>query len=244
MDKAAALRELAKRRQACKLEGYTKPYNQIGDYHRGVYECDHVSPYTKSACNLDANVMVFLQDWSCDESLRGPVKPERISLGYTPTKRTNVTLIEHLGHHLELRLSDTYATNLFPFIKRGSANAAIPRRDLELAAYEYGLPQLTIVRPKIAVCLGLSTFKALRAACGQDKVQRIAEAIAAPFCHEETVVFCQAHTSQQGQNTRNRLDKRQVHKDWSKMALCYRNMPADRAETCTWFPEWWVMQAG
>ena len=34
MDKAAALRELAKRRQACKLEGYTKPYNQIGDKAR------------------------------------------------------------------------------------------------------------------------------------------------------------------------------------------------------------------
>ena len=62
MDKHAALLELAHRRQAARWP----PYKYIGDYHGGAYECEFVSPYTKSAGNRDAKLMVLLQDWSSD----------------------------------------------------------------------------------------------------------------------------------------------------------------------------------
>ena len=68
MDKRARLLELARERQADRWPGYAA----IGDYHEGRYECDFVSPYTRSAANVDAQVMVLLQDWASDASLSGP----------------------------------------------------------------------------------------------------------------------------------------------------------------------------
>jgi hypothetical protein len=50
VDKQALLRALARRRQAARWPGY----GCIGDYRQGRYECDAVSPYTKTAKNTDA----------------------------------------------------------------------------------------------------------------------------------------------------------------------------------------------
>jgi hypothetical protein len=63
MDKRARLLSLARLRQSTRWRGYTS----IADYHGGVYECDFVSPYTKTAGNSDAEIMVLLQDWSSHE---------------------------------------------------------------------------------------------------------------------------------------------------------------------------------
>ena len=77
--KRKLLRELARHRQTHVPLGY----KGIGEYHGGVYECDFVSPYTKSAQNLAADIMLVLQDWCSDEFLRGPGNPEVIALGTT-----------------------------------------------------------------------------------------------------------------------------------------------------------------
>src|ERR1051325_114708 len=58
IDKRSQLLKLAKVRQATRWSGY----KCIGDYHEEAYECDHVSPYSKTAGNLDADIMVVLQD--------------------------------------------------------------------------------------------------------------------------------------------------------------------------------------
>jgi hypothetical protein len=70
-EKQKALKALARKRQRSRWHGY----KNIGDYHRGVYDCLHVSPYTKSAGNVDSSIMVFLQDWTSDESIRRAVLP-------------------------------------------------------------------------------------------------------------------------------------------------------------------------
>jgi len=63
--KTEALIELAKLRQSTRLEGYLG----IGDFHDGLFECDHVSPLTKSGSNADAVVMVVGQDWASADFL-------------------------------------------------------------------------------------------------------------------------------------------------------------------------------
>ena len=45
MDKHLRLLDLARLRQMTRRLGY----RFIGDYHEGRYECDFVSPYTRSA---------------------------------------------------------------------------------------------------------------------------------------------------------------------------------------------------
>jgi uracil-DNA glycosylase len=69
MDKVARLKELALVRQRSSWPSY----RCIGDYHGGVYECGFISPYTRSAGNVDADLMILFQDWSSDAILSGPL---------------------------------------------------------------------------------------------------------------------------------------------------------------------------
>lgn len=213
MDKAARLLELARRRQSCRWPGY-KP---LADYHDGAYECDFVSPYTKSARNVDATVMIFLQDWSSHDRLSAEVDAEAVALGHTPSLPTNRNLARLLDVHLGLTLGETYGTNLFPFIKSGGLSASIPTRDLERAAREFAVPQIDIVAPRLVVCLGLKTFNALRKALWLEVASTINAAIGEPFSHGRSRMWCQAHTGALGQNGRNRGGIDRVSQDWSAM---------------------------
>jgi hypothetical protein len=177
MDKRAELLALAKLRQATHWTGY----KSIRDYHEGAYECDFVSPYTKTAGNVDAEIMILLQDWSSDESLRESCDEETANLGYTPSLPTNKTLINLLHKTFELPLYDIYATNLFPFVKQGRMSDRIPQRDLIAAALKFALPQVRIVSPKLVICLGLVTFNALRQACHWNPCRTLSAVIESPF---------------------------------------------------------------
>lgn len=214
MAKRSELLALAKLRQSTRYPGY----NCIGDYHSGAYECDFVSPYTKTAGNIDAKIMVILQDWSSDESMIDEdFDEDAANLGYTPSLPTNKTLIKLLYETFGLTLRDTYATNLFPFIKPGKMSARIPQKDLTAAARQFALPQIQIVKPKLVICLGLVTFNALRKACDSEPCANIHSAIENPFNIGKTRVWCQAHTGALGQKNRNKGGVDRVSDDWHKM---------------------------
>lgn len=211
MDKRGLLLALAQKRQTASRPGYS----QISDFHDGAYECDFVSPYTKSAGNLDAEVFVLLQDWCSEETLRTPNFDCEL-YGLMPTLPTNKRLVELLRDHFSLELGDVYGTNLFPLIKRGGISSAIPMCDLVWAAKEFALPQIKIVGPKLVVCLGLKTFNAIREVCGHKRVQGMTAAVSSPFTFGEARIWCQAHPGARGQNNRGR-DR--VAEDWNNMKI-------------------------
>ena len=215
MDKHSQLLELAQKRKLSRWNGY----KCIGDYHGGGFECDYVSPYTKSAHNVDSEIMVILQDWSSDEEMSDPRDPEAMKkYGYTPSLGTNIKLISLLKAHFGVKgLNDVYATNLFPFIKHGALNAPIRRKDLVRAAQEFALPQVEIICPKLVVCLGGATFNAIRRARGYKDWLKMDSAIESPFEVGRSRIWCQAHTSQLGQNNRNRGGVDRVSSDWKRM---------------------------
>ncbi len=217
MQKIAALRALAKKRQAARWRGYSC----LADYHGGTYECGFVSPYTKSAGHVDAEIFVLLQDWSSDGNLSGPIDHEAVRLGHTPALATNRTLTRLLRSTFKLDLSDVYGTNLFPFIKSGPMNGPIANHDLVRAANEFALPQIKIVDPVLVVCLGLATFNALRQAAGVLPLSSsLASAIESPFDFGRARVWCQAHTGAWGQYNRNRrtgVEVDLVSRDWRNM---------------------------
>ncbi len=157
--KRQKLRKLAKRRQVHRLQ----PHVCLADFHSGFYECDYVSPWSKSACNVDAGVMIIGQDWvSWDvlERERDEKRQERQRTGQDCSSRTNTNLREFLGY-MGLQFCETYATNVFPFIKRGKKSARVPRRDLVSCAKTYALPQIEIVSPRMAICLGQEAIYAV-----------------------------------------------------------------------------------
>ena len=222
MDKQHALLNLARKRQATRYEGYTA----IGDYDDGVWECDYISPFSLSSHNADAEILIILQDWCSEQSFDMPVCRETLSLGHTPSVRTNINLKRLLQQHFGKALEDVYATNLFPFVKPGPMNAPIRAKDLARAASDFTLPLIDIVQPQIAVCLGIASFNALRKACGLKSVANVEEAVNSSFVHNHTRIFCQAHTGQLGQNNRNRGGVNRVERDWASMKQMFDGKPA------------------
>ena len=214
MSKQRKLRSLAATRKATRWLGY----NCLSDYHGGIYDCDHVSPYTQSARNLDADIFVLLQDWSSDLALSGPIDWEAKRLGYTPTEPTNRNLSELLKIFFNLELASVYASNLFPFIKQGNMTQRIPQRDLVRAALEFAIPQIEIVAPKVVICIGLGTFNAIRRACELRLVDNIDQGQQATFCIHGAEVWCQAHTGALGRINRNKGGIDRVRADWEHMS--------------------------
>lgn len=205
--------ELAKKRQQNIYEGYSS----IGDYDNGVWECDFVSPYSLSAHNVNADVLIILQDWCSADSFTGEICFQTLKLSHTPSVRTNINLKKLLVEHFDLSLEDTYATNLFTYVKNGQMKARIPAGDLLKAANDFTLPIINIIRPKLVVCLGKDSFNALRKSCGLRVVSNMNEAVNANFKHLESTIFCQAHTGQLGQNNRNKGGVNRVASDWELM---------------------------
>ncbi|HDZ3729220.1 hypothetical protein [Vibrio sp. 10N.222.52.B12] len=206
-----------KRKQNTPHDAYS-----VRDFYFGAYESEWVSPYTKSAANLNADVMVLLQDWASKEYLSKKFRPELALLGLDPKLPTSQRLDRLLTHHLNLRLCDTFATNLNPFIKQGSLSAAMTWQNLLFCAEQYALPQIEIISPRLVICLGLNVFNALSIAAGGVRHKRLDNAIKAPFlllsqngnfCY----VFAQSHTGFHGYTSRNRNNRQQVELDWNQM---------------------------
>jgi restriction system protein len=209
---------LAKKRQSDVWDGY----KGIGEYHSGQYECDYVSPYSKGANNVRSPILVFLQDWMANERISKEFDPVTAQLGYTPSRQTNKNLVALLRIHFELELNDIYVTNLFPFVKQGKESASIPFHDLRRAVEEYGLPQITILRPRLVICLGKDTFNAFRATRKLKRAKYTDTAITHPFEFQDSTICCQSHPGTQGKNMRNRKEPNQVGKDWKMMAQHFK----------------------
>ncbi|HVI79120.1 MAG TPA: hypothetical protein VM715_13345, partial [Candidatus Acidoferrum sp.] len=175
------LRLLAQQRQADRRDGYLC----LSDIHSGYYDTEeHVSPWSISAQNVDAELMIFGKDWVSSETLAGAPDPERKRLGQGWNVPTNRNLRAYLRDHVGgLEFSQTYATNVFPFIKLGKKNAAIRAADMLYAARQYALPQLRIVSPLMAVCLGPPAFHSVSRAALDEGGQ----SASTPMPH---VVFC------------------------------------------------------
>jgi restriction system protein len=209
-EKREQLSELARKRQSMQLLGYAR----IGDFHGGAYECDHVSPRTKCAANVNAEVMTIAQDWASAEYLSQPLRIDVAERGYDIRLDTNKNLEDLLANHFGLAFADTYSTNAFPFVKYGSMKASIRMADMVLAVTTFLIPQIEIVAPRIAICLGISTFKGIARSCGQRPPHTLDDAIKSPIRLGRTTICAVAHSGRLGTNNRGR---ERVNQDWAAL---------------------------
>ena len=95
-ERTARLKALARTRRETDLAGLfgknAPLYSHIGDFHGGVYECDDVSPWTKSGGDVDADFMIVGQDWSSYTQLEKPVNRHIVDYGFDPDFPTNRNL--------------------------------------------------------------------------------------------------------------------------------------------------------
>jgi hypothetical protein len=206
--KLKALRELAAVRKRDRLVRHAC----LGDFHDGAYDRHgYVSPWSISAHNPDAEVMVLLQDWSSADMLAKPLDLDAVRLGYTPSLATNKNLIDLLKRHFGIDIEDAYVTNLFVFIKPGGISARLPIADAVYCAEKYAKRQIEIVQPRVALCAGSLTLNALRLAMGE-KTIRLAEAATSPIRINSTLVYGVPHTG--GLGTANAGGKAKVDAIW------------------------------
>ena len=224
--KRRKLRELARKRQSSLPPQFKNgKCKNIGDYHQGKYECNFVSPYSKSAHNIDSEILILLQDLTSDEEIAGPLRPERVKHGRLRDLPTNQNLDRLLKKHFGLDISEIYATNLFPFIKPGKRDTKIPSREMRVAAREYALPHIQILRPMLVIVLGMDSFTAMAIETGHREYTKMKmdELIELPFLFGGSTIWCQAHTGKRGQMNCNREVHDQTDQDWAKMSEWFQS---------------------
>lgn len=93
------------------------------------------------------------------------------------------------------------------------------------AARTFAVPQIEIVRPRLVIALGLECFNGLRRALHLVRAPNMDAAAKSPIRLSTTSrIWCQAHTSALGQNSRNRGGVDRVTSDWQEMVRWYNNV--------------------
>src|SRR5262250_502859 len=98
--KKSALLQLARARQTDTLDGYSRNYFHFKDFD---CDCDHVVPWTISACNVDADLTLIAQDWASEDFLNGLDDKQRQMqrvLGQFPNLPTNRKIKDLLAEHM------------------------------------------------------------------------------------------------------------------------------------------------
>jgi hypothetical protein len=199
-----------------------KYYNDVSDFHGGVYDQhQYVSPITQSACNVDSPLMLIAQDWLSVESIIAqPPGIERDFIathGYSPKLRTNTFLHLLLREYFFMRFEDVYATNAFVYIKPGRISSSIPTEDLLYSIKRYTLEEIRIVRPVMIICIGLITYRAVRAAIGNPcKYKNFQDFLPINYCG--ALVYASYHTGSWGTKAAGGEGKmRNIWKDLSEV---------------------------
>lgn len=225
MSKASALFELvSKRRSETRLA-----YHHLHSFDEGVWDCEYVVPWTKSACNLDAGLMIIGQDWASERFLREPKyntcerTAARRAAGQDEYLPTNRRLKSLLRTHFDLEFAQTYATNVLVFIKPGTMTSNVPMRDMLYCAETYTLPQIRIVRPLMGICLGAKTFNSLRRALRLPDL-KLGEACvpSAHTTYNGTEIYGVPHTGGLGHANAGGMEK--VDQTWSRLGARFAKL--------------------
>jgi len=116
-----------------------------------------------SAKNFNSELFIIAQDWASEDYLNRLRNKstskilEVLKKGRDENLATNKNLDSILSK-FDIRFSETYATNLFPFIKPEGMSSKIPWNDFKLAGKKFLLPQIDIIEPKLIVCLGQNVY--------------------------------------------------------------------------------------
>ena len=211
------LNELTRQRKADSLPGHAC----LHDFHDGAYDKhDYLSPWSLSAHNENADILIFMQDWSSQESLSGTFDCDAATIGYTPTLPSNKNLIDLLSKHFNKSLSEIYVTNLFLFIKPGNMSSTIPLRDMMYCANKYALPLIDIIQPSLVIALGSLTYNSIRRSLNEAPIP-LKESLDHPLIRNSSLIYGLSHTG--GLGMANAGGYAALDEQWSKLSKLYRN---------------------
>lgn len=202
----------------------------------GVYDSDHIGPWTLWAHDFNADLMVVGQDW-------GDVAYFRDNRGFdkpgNPTNRELAQLLESIGRPIpappsadeEERSSratcGVWLTNALLFLKSGGMSALVKQRWFRGTFGSFLREQIDIVQPRAIVALGSEAYDAIGASFERPKrpalfrsVVESAEGVALP--NSTATVFGVYHCGAKSQNMLRKLD--QQREDWGRIGRFLRTV--------------------
>lgn len=221
--KLKQIRLLSEQRRDDSIAQINPSYRQVGDFYDGVLDqSGYISPWTKSASNVNSPIMIVAQDWISSGALEKGLNQNLVTLGYDPDLPTNKNLASLLKFHFGMVFQETYATNLFVFVKPGSMSANIPIKLLEYSSEKYTLPEIEIVDPKMVICLGSKTYQVISSSCKKKSTWLPFESKINAFWFKNICVVGVPHAGALG--TANAGGKAAVDAIWSEVVEIFTSL--------------------
>jgi uracil-DNA glycosylase len=127
-----------------------------------------------------------------------------------------------------MEFAETYATDVLVFIKPGNMSGNVPMMDMLYCAQTYALPQIRIVQPIMAVCLGAKTFNSLRRALSLGDLKLNEACVgSAHTTYNGTEIYGVPHTGGLGHANAGGMEK--VDQIWAELAARFVKL-SDRTE--------------
>lgn len=193
----------------------------VHEFQGGKFDTQpNVSPWTNSAKNVDSELMLIGQDWASASWLNDPINLKYADLGRNPNLQTNKNIDKYLKL-FGLAFKDIYATNAFVFIKDGGMSSSIANKLFNECVLDYTLPQIEIVKPKMAICLGAKTLNAVRVAINSKPI-KISDGHVnfAEYCGVK--IFGAYHTG--GMGTANAGGNENAEYQWKQLVIEYQKL--------------------
>lgn len=222
-NKLKSIREISKKIEADSLKFLKNKYVKVSEYSNGIYyDPNYISPVSKSAHNLDSKILLILQDWASVESLnKQEHTPEKINSGIDLTIKTNKNLPIWLEEFFGITFNQTYAINLFPYIKFGNMSAHIPIHDYLYSVKNFIEPFIESFQPSLIITIGVDIFNILRRYKGLPPV-KLKDAYLNPFEISKSSVVGVPHTGHWG--TVNGGGENEVKKMWMSLSNNYHHL--------------------
>jgi uracil-DNA glycosylase len=157
--KDLAYRILVRSRKICHLcKGLTNP----ADYDNGVFDCDHIGPWSRWQGNLNTQLMIIGQDWGDTGYFRQYKGRDKDN---NPSNKTIRELLASIEIPIPppsvsgLGTSSIFLTNAILCLKEGGLGATVKREWFNNCGHHYLKPLIEIINPKVVVTLGKYAYE-------------------------------------------------------------------------------------
>lgn len=227
-NKLQSIREISAKIEADSLVHLKKNYVKVSQFHDGIYyDPDYISPVSKSAHNLNSKILIILQDWASYDYLNTQNHtPEKIRSGINMNLPTNKRLQTYLLDFFGVNFYETYAINLFPFIKFGNISAQIPISDYLYSIEHFIKPFIEIFEANLIIAIGSTNYNILRRFKSLSKVD-IKDSASNIFEISNTIVLGVPHTG--GMGTANAGGEDKVKKIWKSISNRYSHLVSGKS---------------
>jgi len=158
-NKEIAYRNLVQSRKICHLcEGLTNP----AEYDNGMFDSDHIGPWSRWQGNLNAQLMIIGQDWGDTGYFRRYGGHERDNNPSNKTIRELLASIEIPIPPPSSRvgsLSSIFLTNAILCLKEGGLGGDVKQDWFNNCGHHYLKPLIEIISPKVVVSLGKYAYE-------------------------------------------------------------------------------------